>query len=92
MTYSIYKVSIEDYCSKFFANMNKELLTTVTNWNELVNKVNAGTESFKNEGYVLMGACFNRNTLEEEKCHPSPVSGNSLHNELSNNYWKNKKS
>lgn len=90
MKYSIYKISIEDYCSKFFEDMKKELVTTTTNWREMVTKANNGTEIFKDEGFVLVGACINNHSLLEEICHPCMVSGSDLHDEIATNYWNEK--
>lgn len=90
MKYSIYKISIEDYCSKFFEDSKKELITTTQNWGDMVNKVNNGTETFKDEGFVLIGTCTNNHSLVEEKCHPCIVSGSKLHNEIATKYWENK--
>ena len=89
MNYSIYKISIKDYCTNFFENMDKELVTTTTNWQDMVKKVNNGTENFKEEGNVLIGACINNHSLLEEKCHPCIVSGSELHNQIATDYWNN---
>ena len=87
MKYTIYKVSIEDYCTKFFEDMNKSTIATTNNFQDMVNKCNNGTENFKDEGYVLIGACINNLSLNEEICHPCMVSGSELHKEIANNFW-----